>query len=100
MTTGSPIPQVDGTFDEEVIYTFVSDFHKEDIEYTLQEFIPEDVETKFVSMVRIGGLKSADHLCTLSMKMPLDKNFTWPTMSTSQLEVIKDLKLVPNLSPA
>ena len=54
--TSSPIPQVDGTFDSEVIYTFVSDFHKEDIEYTLQEFLPEDVEPKFVSVVRIGGI--------------------------------------------
>ena len=27
--------KVDGTFDEEVVYTFVSDFHKEVIEYTI-----------------------------------------------------------------
>ena len=97
---GSPIPQVDGTFDEEVIYTFVSDFHKEDIEYTLQEFLPEDVEHKFVSVVRIGGIQSADQLCTLSIKMPPDRNFTWPTISTSQQEVIKDLKIMPNFDPA
>jgi hypothetical protein len=58
--TGSPIPQVDGTDDAEVMYTFVSDFHQEDIEYTLNEIIPEDVETKLVSAVRIGGIQSAD----------------------------------------
>ena len=98
--TDSPIPQVNGTFDAEVVYTFVSNFHKEDIEYTLQEFLPEDVETKCVSLARIGGIQSADQLCTLSIKMPPDKNFTWPTMSTSQLEVIKDLKIVPNFPPA
>ena len=28
----STIPQFDGTFDAEVVYTSVSDFHKEDIE--------------------------------------------------------------------
>ena len=49
--TGSSIPQVDGTFDTEVFYTFVSDFHKEDIEYTLNEIIPEDLEPKLVSVV-------------------------------------------------
>ena len=38
------IPQVDGTFDEEVEFTFVSDFHKVDIEYTVQELIPKITE--------------------------------------------------------
>jgi hypothetical protein len=98
--TGSPIPQVDGVCDTEVAFSFVSDFHKEDIEYTLQEFIPDYVETKLVSVVRIGGLQSADQLCTLLMKMPPDRNFTWPTLSKSQSEVIKDLKTVPNFDPA
>ena len=98
--TGSPIPQVDGTFDTEVFYTFVSDFHKEDIEYTLNEIIPEDLEPKLVSVVRFGGLQSADQLCKLFMKIPPDKNFTWPIMSSSQLEVIKDLQTVPHFDPA
>ena len=78
--TGSPFPQIDGHFDTEVLLTFVSEFHKEDVEYTLKEIIPEDVEAELVSMVRIGGLQSADHLCNLVMKIPPDKNFTWPSM--------------------
>ena len=98
--TGSAIPQVDGTFDEEVVYTFVSDYHKEDIEYTIEEVIPEDIETKMVSVVRIGGLQSADQLCTLLIKMPPEKKFVWPVMSQSQSEVIKDLKTVPHFDPA
>ena len=68
------IPQVDGSFDAEVKYTFVSDFHKEDIEYTIHELIPENIETKLVSVVRIRGFQSADKLCTLVMKMPPEKN--------------------------
>ena len=92
--TGSPIPQVDGNFDTEVLFTFVSDFHREDVEYTIKEIIPEDVEAELVSMVRIGGLQNADHLCNLIMKIPPDQNFTWPTMSSTQSEVIKDLKTV------
>jgi len=81
VVTGSPIPQVDGVSDTEVTYTFVSDFHREDIEYTLHEFIPEDAETELTSVVRVGGLQSADQLCTLIVKLPPDKNFTWPAMS-------------------
>ena len=98
--TGSPIPQVDGVFDEKVSYTFVSDFHREDIEYTLKEFIPGDVEIKLVSVIRIGGLQSADQLCKLILKIPPTKYFTWPKMKTSQSDVIKDLKLVPHFDPA
>ena len=79
--TGQAIPQVDGTVDEEVVYTFVSDFHREDIEYTIQELIPVDIETKLVSVVRIGGLQRTDQLCTLQIKMPPEKNFIWPMMS-------------------
>ena len=98
--TGSPIPQVDGICDTEVVYTFVSAFHEKDIKYTLKEFIPESVETDLVSMVRIGGLQSADHLCTLLIKIPTDRNFIWPAMSITQKEVIKDLKTVPHFDPA
>ena len=97
--TGSAIPQVDGTVDEEVVFTFVSDFHREDIEYTLKEVIPVDVEMELISVVRIGGLKSADQLCTLQIKMPPEK-FIWPVMSQSQSEVIKALKTVPHFDPA
>jgi hypothetical protein len=98
--TGSPIPQVDGVHDEEVLYTFVSDFHREDIEYTLKEFIPEEVETKLVSVIRIGGLQSADQLCKIVIKIPPNKKFTWPMMKRSQGDVIKDLKMVPHFDPA
>jgi hypothetical protein len=94
------IPQFDGTYDAEVVYTFVSDFHQEDIEYTIKELIPEDVDTTLVSVVRIGGLQSADQLCTLLIKMPPEKNFIWPIMSKSQSEVIKDLKTAPHFDPA
>ena len=82
------------------MYTFVSDFHKEDIEYTIKEVIPVDIEMKIVSVVRIGGLQIADQLCKLLIKMPPEKNFVWPVMSQSQSEVIKDLKTVPHFYPA
>ena len=98
--TGSPIPQVDGASDEEVVYTFISDFHKEDIEYTLQELFSENIEKMFESGVRMGGLQSEDQLCTLLIKIPPEQNFRWPRMSKSQSAVIKDLKTVPIFEPA
>jgi hypothetical protein len=98
--TGLAIPQVDGTFDEEVVFTFVSDYHREDIEYTIKEVIPIDIESKLTSVVRIGGLMSADQLCTLVIKMPSENKFIWPVMSQNQSEVIKELKTVPNFDPA
>ena len=98
--TGPAIPQVDGIFDEELAYTFISDFHKEDIEYTIKEVIPVDVKTKIVSVVRIGGLQSADQLCTLVVKQAPEKNFVWSVMSQSQSEVIRNLRTVPHFDPA
>jgi hypothetical protein len=79
----STIPQIDGMFDAEVVYTFMSDFHKEDVEYTIKDVIPEGVETKLVSSIRIGGLQSAEQLCTVVVKIPPEKNFIWPRMSKS-----------------
>jgi hypothetical protein len=101
LNEGSTIPQVDGTFDGEVAYTFVSDFHKEDIAYTIKEVMTaEDVETKLVSVIRIGGLQSAEQLCTLVVKNSPGKNFIWPRMSKGQSEVIRELKAVPHFDPA
>ena len=92
--TGSPIPQFDGMENSEVenTFTFVSEFHVEDIEYTIKEIFPGEVETRLTSRVRIGGLRSADHLCTLQIKLPPDrKEFLWPTMTPSQAEVFKEI---------
>jgi hypothetical protein len=100
LNEGSTIPQVDGSFDAEIVYNFKSDFHKEDIEYTMKELIPEEIEAKLVSVVRIGGLQSADQLCTLRIKMPPEKTFIWPLMTDSQSEVIKKLTTVPLFNPA
>ena len=73
-------------------FTFVSEFHKEDIEYTLKEIFPSEIETLLTSRVRIGGLRSADHLCTLQIKLPPDrKKIVWPTMTPSQAEVFKNI---------
>ena len=93
-TTGSPIPQLDGGFEileEFVNYTFVSEYATEDILYTLEEILPTDVETNLVSHVRTMEPRSADHLCTIRIKLPAPQYFQWPDMNRIQKEVIKDL---------
>ena len=75
----------------EVIYTFVSEFALEDIEYTLRELFPK-VETNLLSRVKLVGPWSADHLCTLEINLPDSQNFSWPQMSRVQAEVCKDIQ--------
>ena len=63
--------------------------------------VPEDVEAKLVSVVRTGGLQSADQLCTLQIKLPPSgKKFIWPLMTNSQSEVIRNITSVPLFNPA
>ena len=67
--TGSPIPQLDGQserLDDCVIYTFISEYAREDVEYTLKEIFPEDVKAILMSRVKVigRGPRSADHICT------------------------------------
>ena len=76
--TGSPIPQVDGMLEDNSVvqntFTFVSEFH--------EEIFPGELETLLTSRVRIGGLRSADHLCTLQIKLPPDRKEVFsPTMT-------------------
>ena len=94
------IPQVDGVVDESLevanTFTFVSEYHEEDILYTVEEVIPKEVKAHLTSRVRYGGLRSADHLCTLLVKLPPDrKTFNWPKMTPLQVEVLKNLDLSP-----
>ena len=57
-------------FQNSLTCTFVSEFHVEDIEYTLKEILPENIEATLVSRVKVVGPWSADHLCTVEMKLP------------------------------
>ena len=89
--------------EQSVAYTFKSEFADEDILYTFGEILSDDFETKIVSRVRLYGPRSAEHLCTIVIKLPPDKNLEWPEMSKIQKEVIKELMIEqkdPNLFPA
>ena len=95
--TGSPIPQLDGQserLDDCVIYTFISEYAREDVEYTLKEIFPEDVKAILMSRVKVigRGPRSADHICTLRLELPVPQNFSWPAMMRDQAEVFKDIQ--------
>lgn len=88
------IPQLDGCSGDELsncIYTFESNYAKEDIEYTLVEVLTEKICQELVSIVKIGSKRSADHLCTVRLSIPM--LWEWPEMNRLQAEVIKNLKL-------
>ena len=92
------IPQLDGEpamLDEFLTYTFVSEFAREDIDYTLREIFPVEMEAKLTSRVKAPhyGPRSADHLCSVQIKLPDDQRFSWPEMMADQAEVFKDLAL-------
>ena len=63
--------------------------------YTLDEILSEEIETQLTSRVRLYGPRSAAHLCTIVIKLPPDKTFSWPEMNSEQKEVLKDLLLLP-----
>ena len=74
-------------------YTFVSDFAKEDIEITLREIFPEEIETKLILQEKITGPWSGDHLCSVQVKLPDARMFSWPKMLADQAQVFKDIKM-------
>ena len=96
---GSSISQLDGNNDsdcdmtESLTYTFVSDYHREDVEYTLEEVFPKDVETQILSCKKVGDRSSADHLFSVSIQLPDDRKFSWPDMSADQVVVIKNVQM-------
>ena len=96
----APITQIDGVDDTDcdmsekcLTYTFVSDFHTEDVEYTMKEIFPEDVVTKILSNVKVGDRFTADHLFSVLIELPDDQRFSWPKMSADQAVVFKNVQM-------
>ena len=90
------IPQVDGPGEEledDCIYTFVSNYGREDIDYTLVEVLSDEIECELISREKVGHDRSADHLCTIRVIKSID-DWQWPGMNGLQNDVIKNLKRV------
>ena len=90
----SPILQVDGgqSVDETSKYTFVSDYHEDDILYTLEEiFLENSVQLEPLKQCQP---RSADYLYSVAVKLSSSQESTWPDMSSDQSQVFKDLKKI------
>ena len=92
------IPQLDGADSDQLgehqgMYSFKSEYGEEDIEYSLSELLPENVTATLVSRERVRP-RSADHLCTVVLKLVEGQNFTWPTMKPSDAEVLREIKKI------
>jgi hypothetical protein len=86
MDLTSPTPQVDGAgrnISDPVQYIFVSDYHKDDIGYTLEELFPASCAT-LVSCVAHRPKESADQDGIVTVKRTDCQDTSWP-------EMIKDL---------
>ena len=75
----SPIIQVDGSgdCDDQVLYKFVSHYHKEDIGYCLEELFPKK-NFELVSCVKERPYQSADQQCTVAIRKIAGQDFSWP----------------------
>ena len=87
----SPIPQVDGEHVvEHLIYSFKSDYAKEDIEDTLSEILPKNITYNWISRERTRPLEfDAEHLCSVVLHGVKDQNFSWPIVEGENVQVIK-----------
>ena len=90
----SPILQVDGgqAVDETPKYTFVSDYHEDDIKYTLDEIFPDN-HVNLESLEQCKP-KSADYLYSVDVKLSSGQKSTWPEMNSEQSPVFKELKKI------
>ena len=102
------IPQLDGDGidseekaiveeEETLSFTFVSEYADEDVRESLEELVHDNLlpsTTTLISRVRIKN-PSADHLCTVRLKLPVgQRNFSWPGFPSFP-EMFKDVKRLP-----
>ena len=89
----SPIPQVDRAgknISDPVQYRFVSDYHKDNIGYTLEELFPAGCAT-LVSCVAYRPKESADQHGIVAVKRTDCQDTSWPEMMKDQEEVFQEL---------
>ena len=93
------IPQLDGQSDDLknlLTFSFISEYGKYDVEYTIDELFPDSFNAKLVSREKLKNQKNANHICILTLEAASDELFTWPEMNTTQNEVITKIKSIPS----
>ena len=89
----SSIQQVDGLEDNnEVGFTFISDYGEEDILDSFLELFP-GINANLASRVRVSRL-SADHLCKVVLHPVQAQSFSWPVMDPVNTEVFKEIRRI------
>ena len=97
--SASLISQLDGIESDTVsqktmFYSFKSEYAEDHITDSLEEIFPCDGATTTNLVLREWlGTKTDDHLCTLKVMTDI-KNFSWPTMRASLLDVFRDLRKI------
>ena len=90
----NPIPRIDGAVKDipadQVLFTFVSDYHKDDIEYTLDELFPAK-NAHLVFCIAHRPMQSADAECIVAIKKVSSEDVTWPEMNNEQCGIFRDI---------
>ena len=87
------IPQFDGTSDElELPFIFESEFAKEDVLYTLEEVLTDEINVELISRTKVDDdIRSGDYVFSIRVSPP-NMDWNWPVMNTIQREVLKNLR--------
>ena len=78
----------------------ISDYGDEDVRDSLEELMHDNLlpsATTLISRVQTPEcrVQSADHLCTVKLKLPVEEmNFSWPDFP-SYPDMFKDVKRLP-----
>ena len=86
------IPQVDGTSEElDISFTFESEYANEDVMYTIEEVIMNEIKVELLSRVKVGDVRSAEHVFSIRVS-PSSSDWQWPEMNQLQRKVLKNLR--------
>ena len=86
-------PQFDGTCDE-IPFTFESEFAKEDVLYTLEEVLTDEINVELISRTKVADdVRSADYVFSIRV-CPPSMDWKWLVMNQIQREVLKNLLLI------
>jgi len=87
------IPQFDGTSDElELPFIFESEFAKEDVLFTLEEVLTDEINVELISRTKVDDdIRSGDYVFSIRVSPP-NMDWNWPVMNTIQREVLKNLR--------
>ena len=74
-------------------YTFVSEYHEDDVVETLEELFPVGSFELLLYVVAPNPAKSADRDCIVSLKKTPGQSIIWPEMNEDQAAVIREVSL-------